>query len=69
MVVVTKDDKGKVKLYQAQNLTAAGAVSGSFWGTLIGMIFPNPLLGAAIGAGAGALVVLGFAGSLALAAL
>ena len=54
-VVVTKDDKGKVKLHQAQNLTAAGAVSGGFWGMLIGMIFLNPLLGAAVGAGAGAL--------------
>ena len=54
-VVVTKDDKGKVKLHQAQNLTAAGAVSGGFWGTLIGMIFLNPLLGAAVGAGTGAL--------------
>ena len=54
-VVVTKDEKGKVKLHQAQNLTAAGAVSGGFWGTLIGMIFLNPLLGAAVGAGAGAL--------------
>ena len=54
-VVVTKDDKGKVKLHQAQNLTALGAVSGGFWGVLIGMIFLNPLLGAAVGAGAGAL--------------
>ena len=26
VVVVTKDDKGKVKLHQAVNLTAAGAV-------------------------------------------
>jgi uncharacterized membrane protein len=55
VVVVTKDDKGKVKLHQAVNLTAAGAVGGAFWGTLIGMIFLNPLLGAAVGAGAGAL--------------
>ena len=55
VVVVTKDDKGKVKLHQAVNLTAAGAVGGSFWGMLIGMIFLNPLLGAAVGAGAGAL--------------
>jgi len=54
VVVVTKDDKGKVKLHQAQNLTALGAVSGSFWGMLIGLIFLNPLLGAAVGAGAGA---------------
>lgn len=55
VVVVTKDDKGKVKLHQARNLTAAGAVGGAFWGTLIGMIFLNPLVGAAVGAGAGAL--------------
>ena len=38
-VVVTKDDKGKVKLHQAVNLTLAGADSGSFWGMLIGFIF------------------------------
>lgn len=30
VVVVTKDDKGKVKLHQAVNLTAAGAVGGTF---------------------------------------
>jgi len=55
VVVVTKDEKGKVKLHQAANLTAAGAVGGTFWGMLIGLIFLNPLAGAAIGAGAGAL--------------
>ena len=55
VVVVTKNDKGKIKLHQAVNLTAAGAVGGSFWGMLIGLIFLNPLLGAAMGAGAGAL--------------
>ena len=32
VVVVTKDDKGKVKLHQAVNLTAAGAMGGTFWG-------------------------------------
>jgi len=53
-VVAVKDDAGKVKLNQAINLTAAGAVSGGFWGALIGMIFMMPLLGAAVGAGAGA---------------
>ena len=53
-VVVTKDQEGKVKLHQAVNLTATGAVSGSFWGALIGLVFLNPLLGAAVGAGAGA---------------
>jgi uncharacterized membrane protein len=54
-VVVTKDANGKVQLHQAVNLTAAGAVGGGFWGTLVGLIFFNPLLGAAVGAGAGAL--------------
>ena len=44
-----------VKLHQAMNLTATGAVGGSFWGMLVGMIFLNPLVGAAVGAGAGAL--------------
>lgn len=55
VVVVTRDESGKVKLHQATNLTAAGAVGGTFWGLLIGLIFLNPLLGAAIGAGAGAI--------------
>lgn len=55
VVVVTKDDKGKVKLHQAVNLTAAGAVGGGFWGLLIGLLFLNPLIGVAAGAAAGAL--------------
>jgi uncharacterized membrane protein len=54
-VVVTKDPKGEVNLHQAVNLTAAGAIGGGFWGALIGLIFLNPLVGAAVGAGAGAL--------------
>jgi uncharacterized membrane protein len=54
-VVVTKDQKGKTRLDQIVNLTSAGAVGGGFWGMLIGMLFLNPLLGAAVGAGMGAL--------------
>ncbi len=54
-VVAVKNDKGKIKLYQAVNMTAAGAVSGGFWGSLIGLLFLNPLLGLAAGAGAGAI--------------
>ena len=50
-----QNEKGKAKLHQAVNLTAAGAAGGGFWGLLIGMIFMNPLIGAAVGAGAGAL--------------
>ncbi|SHN55265.1 DUF1269 domain-containing protein [Desulfovibrio litoralis] len=53
-VVAVKDKNGKVKLHQITNLTAAGAVSGGFWGMLVGLIFLNPLLGAAVGASAGA---------------
>lgn len=53
-VVVTKTDAGKIKLDQATSLTSAGAIGGGFWGMLIGLIFLNPLLGAAIGATAGA---------------
>ena len=53
-VVAVKDEKGKVKLRQAYDLTSAGALSGGFWGTLIGLIFLNPLLGFAVGAPAGA---------------
>ena len=54
-VVVTRDQNGKTKLDQAVNLTSAGALGGGFWGMLIGMIFLNPILGFALGAGAGAL--------------
>jgi uncharacterized membrane protein len=54
-VVVTHEANGKVKLHQPVNLAAAGAVSGTFWGALIGLLFLNPILGAAIGAGSGAL--------------
>ncbi len=54
-VIATKTEAGSVKLNQIMNTTATGAVSGSFWGLLIGVIFLNPLLGAAIGAASGAI--------------
>lgn len=54
-VVVTRDQSGKTKLHQAVSLTGVGAAGGAFWGMLIGLLFLNPLLGAAVGAGAGAL--------------
>lgn len=53
-VVVEHDAEGGVHLRQSINLTAAGAVSGGFWGSLIGLLFLNPLVGAAVGAGMGA---------------
>jgi uncharacterized membrane protein len=53
-VVVEHDMDGKVHLRQALNLTTAGAIGGGFWGSLVGLLFLNPLLGAAVGAGIGA---------------
>jgi len=54
-VIAVKDDQGRIKLNQLLNTTAVGAVSGSFWGSLIGLIFLMPLTGAAIGAASGAI--------------
>jgi uncharacterized membrane protein len=53
-VIAVKDPGGRIKLNQLLNTTATGAVSGAFWGTLIGLIFLMPLAGAAIGAASGA---------------
>lgn len=36
-------------------MTAAGAASGGLWGTVIGPLFLNPLLGLAVGAPSGAI--------------
>jgi uncharacterized membrane protein len=54
-VIAVKDAKGRVKLNQLFHTTAASAVSGAFWGTLIGFIFMMPLVGTAVGAASGAL--------------
>jgi len=54
-VIATKTEAGKIKLNQLLNTTATGAVSGSFWGMLIGILFLNPLIGLAVGAASGAL--------------
>jgi uncharacterized membrane protein len=53
--IAVKQPDGTVRLNQLINTTAAGAVSGTFWGTLVGLIFLMPLAGAAIGAASGAL--------------
>ncbi len=64
-VVAVKGEDGKVKLHQAVNMTAAGATSGGFWGTLVGLLFFGPffgigtLAGAATGAVSGALSDIG----------
>jgi uncharacterized membrane protein len=62
-VVAVRDSGGKVRLKQSMNMPAAGAasggLSGAVWGSLVGLLFLNPLaglvLGGAIGAGSGAL--------------
>ena len=54
-VIAVKDPNGRIKLNQLLHTTTAGAVSGTFWGALIGLIFLMPLAGAAIGAASGAL--------------
>ena len=54
-VIATKTDDGHVKLNQLINTTAMGALSGGFWGTLIGALFLMPAIGAAVGAASGAL--------------
>ena len=53
-VIAVKDAQGGIKLNQLINPTAAGAVGGAFWGSLIGLIFLMPLSGAALGAASGA---------------
>ncbi|HEX5242225.1 MAG TPA: DUF1269 domain-containing protein, partial [Tepidisphaeraceae bacterium] len=56
--VVERQDNGKVFIHQAVNLTAVGAAAGgsrgALWGTLVGLLFLNPLAGMAIGAITGA---------------
>jgi uncharacterized membrane protein len=54
-VVAVKDVNGRIKLNQLFQPVARGAVSGMFWGSLIGLLFMMPLAGAAIGAASGAL--------------
>jgi uncharacterized membrane protein len=54
-VIAVKTDSGDIKLNQLVNTTARSAVSGSFWGLLIGMLFLNPIVGVALGAASGAL--------------
>ena len=53
--VVVRSPDGEVHLHQAMPLVKTGALaggsSGALWGTLIGLLFLNPLAGMAIGAG------------------
>lgn len=51
-----KDDNGKVHIEQVFNPTRAGATRGALWGTLIGLVTFNPLVGLAVGAATGAVI-------------
>ncbi len=54
-VIAVKTDSGDIKLNQLVNTTAMGAISGSFWGLLVGVLFLNPIIGVAVGAASGAI--------------
>jgi uncharacterized membrane protein len=53
-VVAVKQPGGRVKLHQMVDTTTQGALTGGFWGLLIGVLFMMPVAGAAIGAASGA---------------
>ena len=54
-VIAVRDDDGRVKLNQLIHPARTGAVSGAFWGMLIGWLFLMPVAGAAVGAAGGAI--------------
>ena len=54
-VIAVRDANGRVKLNQLMHPAASGALSGAFWGMLIGWLFLMPVAGAAVGAASGAL--------------
>ncbi len=53
--IVVRNQEGKVKIKQTQELVSSGALGGGFWGLLFGFLFFHPLLGWAVGAAIGAL--------------
>ena len=57
-VVAVRQPDGNVQLKQSINLigvgAASGGLSGAFWGSLVGLLFLNPLAGFAVGGLVGA---------------
>jgi uncharacterized membrane protein len=51
--VIRRDD-GTIDIRHATHQVGTGAVSGGFWGLLLGLLFRAPIAGAAIGATTGA---------------
>jgi uncharacterized membrane protein len=54
-IVTWPPNKNKPKTQQLSGVVGVGALTGSFWGLLFGLLFFVPILGLAIGAGMGAL--------------
>src|SRR5690554_4407065 len=54
-VVSWPADRKSPKTRQAVNTTGVGALGGTFWGMLVGLLFMVPLLGAVVGAVGGAI--------------
>ncbi len=67
-VVVVRDETGYVHVKQGSNLVKAakrdGFLSGALWGTFVGLLFLDPVIGFAVGGAFGAAAG-GLAGSLA----
>jgi uncharacterized membrane protein len=55
-VVSWEPGRKKPRTHELHDTTAAGALSGGFWGMLFGLLFFMPFLGLAIGAASGALL-------------
>jgi uncharacterized membrane protein len=51
-VVVVRDPNGRIKLNQLLQPVKQGALSGTFWASLIGLLFLNPLAGGGTASGA-----------------
>jgi uncharacterized membrane protein len=56
VVVILRDEEGRVEVRQGSTGVGAAAAGGAIWGGLIGLIFLAPLLGMAVGAVAGGTV-------------
>ncbi len=54
--VAIRQEDGKVKVKQLNNLVGSGAFGGAFWGLLIGLLLAIPGLGLVAGAAAGAVI-------------
>jgi uncharacterized membrane protein len=53
VVLLTREERGAVKIHDEAHPIAVSAVDGALWGGLLGLLLLQPLLGAAIGAAVG----------------